>query len=58
MFDRHDNTYVVMPFGRIVTASRASGWTDWTLLFDGAGLNAFGEVIVDYPAWRPTACCR
>ena len=31
----------------ILTASRASGYTDWTVRFDGAGLNAFGEVIVD-----------
>ncbi|MGH3392878.1 MAG: BNR repeat-containing protein [Actinomadura sp.] len=47
VFDRHGNAYVVMPFGRIAAASARSGWTDWRLLFDG--LNAFGEVIVDYP---------
>jgi hypothetical protein len=47
VFDAADNAYVVMPFGRIVAASRASGWTDWTLRFDGSGLNAFGEVLVD-----------
>jgi hypothetical protein len=47
VFDAADNAYVVMPFGRIVTASKASNWTDWTLRFDGAGRNAFGEVIVD-----------
>lgn len=38
---------MVLPFGRIVAASRASGWTDWTVRFDGAGLDAFGEVVVD-----------
>jgi len=47
VFDPADNAYVVLPYGRIVTASRASGWTDWTVRFDGAGLNAFGEVLVD-----------
>jgi hypothetical protein len=24
-----------------------SCWTDWTVQFDGAGLGAFGEVVVD-----------
>jgi hypothetical protein len=47
VFDAADNAYVVLPFGRIVTASKATGWTDWTLGFDGAGLSAFGEVVVD-----------
>jgi hypothetical protein len=47
VLDSADNAYVVLPFGRIVTASRASGWTDWSVRFDGAGLNAFGEVVVD-----------
>jgi hypothetical protein len=47
VLDGADNVYVVMPYGRVVTASKASGWTDWTLRFDGAGLNAFGEVVVD-----------
>jgi hypothetical protein len=49
VFDAFDNAYVIMPFGRIVAASASSAWTDWRLLFDGAGLNAFGEVVVDYP---------
>ncbi|KAG6898418.1 hypothetical protein C0992_004129 [Termitomyces sp. T32_za158] len=49
VLDSADNVYVVLPFVRIVTASKSSGWTDWTLAFDGvaAGLNAFGEVTVD-----------
>ncbi|GIG91278.1 BNR repeat-containing protein [Plantactinospora endophytica] len=47
VLDAADNAYVVLPYGRIVTASRASGYTDWTLRFDGAGLSAFGEVVVD-----------
>ncbi|MFD0520997.1 BNR repeat-containing protein [Paractinoplanes durhamensis] len=47
MFDSHDNLYVVMPYGRIVSASAASGWTDWTVRFDGTALNAFGEVLID-----------
>ncbi|KIY66182.1 hypothetical protein CYLTODRAFT_355469 [Cylindrobasidium torrendii FP15055 ss-10] len=49
--DANDNAYVVLPFGRIVTASASSGWTDWTMAFNGSsqGLNAFGEVTVDRP---------
>ncbi|MGW1050931.1 BNR repeat-containing protein [Streptomyces sp. NPDC002521] len=47
VLDRYDNAYAVLPVGRIAAASRASGHTDWTLLYDGAGLNAFGEVVID-----------
>ncbi|MER5265982.1 BNR repeat-containing protein [Actinosynnema sp. NPDC002837] len=47
VFDRADNAYLVMPRGRIVSASKASGWTDWTLVFDRSSMNAFGEVNVD-----------
>ncbi|MEV7091158.1 BNR repeat-containing protein [Streptomyces sp. NPDC093085] len=47
VLDRYDNAYAVMPYGRIVAASKESGYTDWKTLFDGAGLNAFGEVVVD-----------
>lgn len=46
-FDRYDNAYAVLPYGRVVAASAASGWTDWQVLFDGAGLDAFGEVVLD-----------
>ncbi|MFE3740268.1 BNR repeat-containing protein [Streptomyces sp. NPDC059134] len=47
VLDRYDNAYAVLPYGRIVAASKASGYTEWKTLFDGAGLNAFGEVVVD-----------
>ncbi len=47
VFDRDDNAYLVMPRGKIVAASRASGWADWTTLFDRPSLAAFGEVNVD-----------
>ncbi|MET9225714.1 BNR repeat-containing protein [Lentzea sp. NPDC003310] len=47
VLDRADNVYLVMPRGKIVTASRASGWTDWTTVFDRPSLRAFGEVNVD-----------
>ncbi|MFI1414162.1 BNR repeat-containing protein [Streptomyces sp. NPDC020707] len=47
VLDRYDNAYAILPFGRIAAASAASGHTDWTTLFDGAGLDAFGEVLVD-----------
>ncbi|QRW14022.1 BNR repeat-containing family member [Ceratobasidium sp. AG-Ba] len=51
VMDASDNIYVVLPFVKIVTASKSSGWTDWTLAYDGvaAGLGAFGEVTVDRP---------
>ncbi|KAG9120448.1 hypothetical protein FRC07_004056 [Ceratobasidium sp. 392] len=51
VMDASDNIYVVLPFVKVVTASKSSGWTDWTLAYDGvaAGLNAFGEVTVDRP---------
>jgi len=47
VLDAANNAFVVRPFGRIVSASAASGWTDWTVQFDGSGLGAFGEVVVD-----------
>jgi hypothetical protein len=47
VLDRNDNAYLVMPRGRIVAASKASGWTDWTTVFDRPSLQAFGEVNVD-----------
>ncbi|MGV9455411.1 BNR repeat-containing protein [Streptomyces sp. NPDC003635] len=49
VLDKYDNAYAIFPFGRIAGASQASGHTDWTLLYDGvaAGLNAFGEVVID-----------
>jgi hypothetical protein len=47
VLDSANNAFVVLPFGRIVSASAASGWTDWAVQFDGSGLGAFGEVVVD-----------
>ncbi|MFI1479726.1 BNR repeat-containing protein [Streptomyces sp. NPDC020747] len=47
ILDKYDNAYAIMPFGRIVGASKASNYTDWKVLFDGSGLNAFGEVVLD-----------
>lgn len=46
VLDRADNAYLVMPYGRIVAATKASGWTDWTTVHS-PDLNAFGEVDVD-----------
>ncbi|MET7573701.1 BNR repeat-containing protein [Streptomyces sp. NPDC005492] len=47
VLDRYDNAYAVLPYGRIAGASKASGHTDWALLYDASDLNAFGEVVVD-----------
>lgn len=49
VLDAHDNAYAVLPHGRIAGASKAGAYTDWALLFDGHGLNAFGEVVIDEP---------
>lgn len=46
VLDSNDDIYVVMPFGRIVAASKASGWTDWKVVREPSP-NAFGEVLVD-----------
>ncbi len=42
-----DTAYVVMPFGRILAATADTGWSEWTTVHDGAGVDAFGEVLVD-----------
>jgi hypothetical protein len=49
ILDKYGNAYAIFPFCRIAGASKASGYTDWTVLYDGvgAGLNAFGEVVID-----------
>ncbi|MGQ4387707.1 BNR repeat-containing protein [Streptomyces sp. SAS_270] len=47
VLDKYDNAYAVFPFGRIAAASKASGYTDWAVLYDGSALNAFGEVVID-----------
>ncbi|KIY49017.1 hypothetical protein FISHEDRAFT_73058 [Fistulina hepatica ATCC 64428] len=49
VLDANDNAYVVMPYVCIVTASAASSWTDWTMVYNGTaqGLNVFGEITVD-----------
>ncbi|MEV7099567.1 BNR repeat-containing protein [Amycolatopsis sp. NPDC051045] len=46
VFDRGDNAYLVMPYGRIVAATKTSGWTDWKTVYS-PDLQAFGEVDVD-----------
>lgn len=47
VLDSKDNAYVVLPFGIIATASKSTTWTDWTEVFTGSGLSAFGEVTID-----------
>ncbi|MEV6380253.1 BNR repeat-containing protein [Streptomyces sp. NPDC051773] len=47
VMDKYNNAYALFPFGRIAGATAASGHTDWKILFDGSGLNAFGEVVFD-----------
>ncbi|KZV93365.1 hypothetical protein EXIGLDRAFT_740138 [Exidia glandulosa HHB12029] len=46
--DPQDNAYVVLPFVRVMAATKASNYTDWALVYDGkSSLNAFGEVTLD-----------
>lgn len=45
--DRSDTVYVVLPFGRVVAATKATGWTDWTTVYAASDLGAFGEVVID-----------
>jgi hypothetical protein len=37
---------LALPYGRIVAATKASGWTDWRTVYS-PDLGAFGEVDVD-----------
>ncbi|KAJ7722287.1 hypothetical protein DFH07DRAFT_857041 [Mycena maculata] len=49
LMDSEDNVYVILPYVRVVTASKATGWTDWTMVYNGTAtaLDAFGEVTLD-----------
>ncbi|KAF7294692.1 hypothetical protein MIND_01006300 [Mycena indigotica] len=49
VLDSQDNAYVFMPFLRVATASKSSGYTDWAMAYNGtaAGLDVFGEVTLD-----------
>jgi hypothetical protein len=46
-FDLANNAYVVLPDLRIVSASAASNWTAWSLVFDGRTLDNYGETVID-----------
>jgi len=46
-FDGADNAYVVLPDGRIVAATAASGWTDWELVFAADDVEAVSELVID-----------
>lgn len=49
VLDSSDNAYVILPYVRIISATKSSKWTDWAIVYDGTatGLGAFGEVTVD-----------
>ncbi|KAJ7221715.1 hypothetical protein GGX14DRAFT_430797 [Mycena pura] len=57
VMDADDNVYVVMPFVRVVTASKASGWTDWTVVYNGTttGLDVFEEITLDRARVTPVS---
>ncbi|MDT0303571.1 BNR repeat-containing protein [Streptomonospora wellingtoniae] len=42
-----DDAYAVLPGGKILAATAASGWRDWRTVYDGSGIDSFGEVLVD-----------
>jgi len=50
--DASDNAYVLLPDLRLVAASAASGWTDWSLLWDGRSRGNYGEAIIDVSLTR------
>lgn len=48
--DAADNAYLILPRLRILAATAASEWSDWTPVFDGAdssALQVYGECMVD-----------
>lgn len=51
-FGTSNNLYLVLPDLRIVGASAASNWTNWSLLYDGRSLGNYGETIIDYNLTR------
>jgi len=57
VMDADDNVYVIMPFVRVVTASKASGWTDWTVVYNGTttGLDVFEEITLDRARVSPVS---
>ena len=46
-FDSDDSAYVVLPNAAIIAATAASGWTDWSIVFDAADLTINKETLVD-----------
>ncbi|MBT0567078.1 BNR repeat-containing protein [Williamsia sp. CHRR-6] len=42
-----DTAYAVLPDGRVAAASAAANWLDWSIVFDGAGVDSFTECTVD-----------
>ncbi|MBB6000799.1 BNR repeat-containing protein [Streptomonospora salina] len=42
-----DDAYAVLPGGTILAATAASDYSDWRTVYDGAGIDSFGEVLVD-----------
>jgi hypothetical protein len=47
LFDRSDTAYLVLPDGRIATATARSEWTDWKIVFDDPEVKPLAETIVD-----------
>ncbi|WP_461001089.1 BNR repeat-containing protein [Streptomonospora sediminis] len=42
-----DTAYAVLPGGKILAAADDSDWSDWRTVYNGAGIDSFGEVLVD-----------
>ncbi|KAF8315165.1 hypothetical protein DL93DRAFT_2057493 [Clavulina sp. PMI_390] len=47
VLDSSDNAFVFFPYGRVMSASKSTSWTDWTEVFTGSGMNIFGEIAID-----------
>lgn len=48
VLDASDTAYLVLPDGRVVAATAAGGWSDWTLVFDAADVDSVSETVVDH----------
>ncbi|KQS66724.1 hypothetical protein ASG41_09790 [Modestobacter sp. Leaf380] len=47
LFDAQDTAWVVLPDGRVVTATAASTWSDWQLAFSDPAADPLAELVVD-----------
>lgn len=47
VFDSNNNAYAILPNLRIASASAASGWSDWSIVYDADDAQFYGEPVID-----------